>query len=52
MSVPISWREVYGPDHEERVWDGRGLSVNDATDPTVKVHCEGISWPERDKEAG
>lgn len=28
MTTP-DWREVYGDDYAERVWDGRGLSTDD-----------------------
>ena len=27
---PIDWQKVYGDGYEERIWDGRGLDVNDA----------------------
>ena len=40
MTTP-DWQKVYGDGWEERIWDGRGLNVNDA-----------LAKPEPEREAG
>jgi len=34
------WAAVYGPDWEERIWDGRGLATNDAIAAGVERETE------------
>lgn len=38
--MSIDWEKVYGPDTEERIWDGRGLSTNDVKPEHIRDEPE------------
>jgi DnaJ-class molecular chaperone len=41
MNEDINWEEIYGNDASNRVWDGRGLNVDDASRRDECTVCGG-----------